>query len=455
MRIKKVKWLNHPILGNLEVDFTNSTSGDAYDNVIFAGENGTGKTSILESISTFLNIGSFEYFDFIEYVINNSVYKAVQSSSNTSMKDFFDIVHPNGNITSINSNRNNNPQSIDTNNLDPRSYGCVFSKARADYKTNSIKFTTTKQLDIDKYDNDKEDDFTSLKQLIVDIQNQDNSDYAELNQSLGNNPKSWEEYYPNSKIYRFKKAFDSFFTNMSYEKVMDSNDEKVILFNKNGVTIPIDKLSTGEKQIVFRGIYLLRNNQNLQDSSIMIDEPELSMHPKWQKGILKYYKDIFTENNTQQNVQLFVATHSEYVMESALLNKDKNLTIILKDKRGIDKRGIIELKRIDAPSVLPSITSAETNYLAFDIVSNDYHIELYGYLQNKESVSTVKACDDFIISHQDYNPSIHQKTSSFRTTTYNSLTTYIRNAIDHPEPAKKFSESELRTSIELLIKLCR
>ncbi|KAA6310936.1 hypothetical protein EZS27_037849, partial [termite gut metagenome] len=27
MKIKKVKWMNHPILGDLELDFTNTTTG--------------------------------------------------------------------------------------------------------------------------------------------------------------------------------------------------------------------------------------------------------------------------------------------------------------------------------------------------------------------------------------------------------------------------------------------
>jgi len=448
MTIKKIKWNNHPILGNLELDLINPATGQPYETVVFAGENGTGKTTIHETISTFLNIGSFEHFDYIEYFATGNNLKAVQlSDTNSQIKDFFDIVVNGTNTIKIRTNRSNNRPDIDTNALDIRHYGCVFSKARADYKTQQITSTTTKHLDTEKYD--KEDDFTSLKQLIVDIQNQDNSDYVDLNKGLGTTPKSWNEFYPTSKIYRFKNAFDNFFEKLKYEKVVDNNNEKTILFNKNGKTISIDKLSTGEKQIVFRGIYLLKNNKKLNGAAIMIDEPELSMHPKWQKNILKYYKDLFTENSNQ-NAQLFIATHSEYVLEEALANKDKNLVIVLNDVGGV-----IQAKRIDAPSVLPSITSAETNYLAFDIVSNDYHIELYGWLQQKETKNTIKSCDDYIKNHTHYNSSTHSKPSSFGTTTYNTLSTFIRNAIDHPDPSKTFTENELRKSTELLIQLCR
>ena len=71
--IKEVKWNNHPILGNLVLNFC-KTNGDTYKTIILAGENGTGKTSILETISTFLNCGSILPFEYIKYSINDIDY---------------------------------------------------------------------------------------------------------------------------------------------------------------------------------------------------------------------------------------------------------------------------------------------------------------------------------------------------------------------------------------------
>jgi predicted ATPase len=448
MKINRIKWKDHPILGTLELDFSNPSSSSPYETILFAGENGTGKTTILETLSTFLNRGSFEYFEYIEYIIGGKLYKATPGTHPT-VKDFYTMIDDAGVSTAINTNKNNNPQLIESNTLDIRHYGCVFSKARADYKTKKITSTTTKSLDTEKYDIDQEDDFTSLKQLIVDVQNQDTSDYAELNESLGSSPKSWGDFYITSKVYRFKNAFDTFFDKLKYFKVSNTGGEKAILFKKNGHEISIDKLSTGEKQIVFRGIYLLKNNLKLDGAAIMVDEPELSLHPKWQKNILKYYQDLFTDSGSQK-AQLFIASHSEHVVTNALKDKIKNLVVVL-----TENGGVIAPKKIVAPLVLPSITSAETNYLAYDIVSNDYHIELYGWLQDKESKNSVKSCDNFIASHTVYDTSKHQKSSSFGTTMYNSLCTYIRNAIHHPDSGNTFTEEELRTSIELLIELCR
>jgi predicted ATP-binding protein involved in virulence len=271
MKIRKVKWKDHPVLGDLLLDFINSATGEPSATIVFAGENGTGKSTILEDLSSFLNLGSFEGFEFIEYAVNGDIYKAVPTSETTTIPNFFDIINPDATTQRIRSDKSNSPSQVQENTLDPRHYGCVFSKARSDYKTQKITSTSVSTLDAEKYDTDTNDDFTSLKQLIVDVANQDNADYMETNKQLGATPMSWPDYYPTSKIYRFKSSFDTFFEELAYERVNDEGGEKTIKFTKNGTSIPIDKLSTGEKQIVFRGIYLLKNSGLLDNASVMID----------------------------------------------------------------------------------------------------------------------------------------------------------------------------------------
>lgn len=219
----------------------------------------------------------------------------------------YDIV--NDTSENIRTDKSNNPQSVQSDNKDPRSYGSVFSRPRADYKTNKIESVKTNELDKNKYDSDNDDNFTSLKQLIVDVQNQDNEQYSDINDERnlqGRSPMSKAEFEPISKIFRFKNAFNSFFEIIKYKKVGNISGEKVVIFEKDGINIPLDDLSTGEKQIVFRGAYLLKNINVLKNSTIMIDEPELSMHPLWQKKILQYYKKLFIDNNSTQMAQIFL-----------------------------------------------------------------------------------------------------------------------------------------------------
>ncbi len=54
MKIRRIKFDNNPIVGNLELNFINRATGEPYDTILLVGENGTGKTTILSTISKFL-----------------------------------------------------------------------------------------------------------------------------------------------------------------------------------------------------------------------------------------------------------------------------------------------------------------------------------------------------------------------------------------------------------------
>ena len=450
MKIRKIRWTDHPVLRNLELDFCNPTSGEPYSNVIFAGENGTGKTTILKSISEFLNFGPLAEIEFIEYQNQTGIYRTVESSSNPQIIGAHDVVDNDENVTHFAIGKNRRNEQEESNPINIRHAGCAYSKARADFKTQKITTSSTTELDTKKNDDDSNDDFTSLKQLLVDINSADYADYAESNQENGATPISWIDYFPISKMYRFSSAFSDFFENLSYSKIENHGGEKEILFKKNGASISIDNLSTGEKQIVFRGCHLLKNISNISNAAIFIDEPELSMHPKWERRILSYYKGLFTTAGIQ-TAQIFYASHSEHVLADALSKKETDLVIVL-----TNDAGQVTAKPILAPNVLPTITSAETNYLAFDLVSSDYHVQLYGQLQINKKLISVKACDDWILDHDLYVARFHEKPSTGQgTTTYTTLPTYIRNTIHHPDGTRTFTKEELRTSIELLIELLR
>ena len=441
MKIRKVKWANHPILGNLELDLVNPATNKPYSTVVLAGENGTGKTTILETLNTFLSIGSFEPFDAIEYEVEEKRYILTPATIPGSNKTFFtryDV--ENDSSENINTDKVNRPNSIQSDDKDPRFYGSVFSRPRADYKTNKIESVKTNELDKNKYDSDNDDNFTSLKQLIVDVQNQDNEQYRDINDKRnqqGQLPMSTADFEPISKIYRFKSAFNGFFETIKYKKVGNASGEKVVIFEKHGIEIPIDVLSTGEKQVVFRGAYLLRNINVLQNSTIMIDEPELSMHPLWQKKILQYYKNLFTDTNSNQTAQLLFASHSEAVISEALKDLDKTKVIVLKR----DGNGQVSANCIGTPAVLPYTMAAEVNYQAFELVSTDYHNALYGYIEAEGWKNNF----DFQYPTVSYD----RERNGTVTTQQITLTEKIRHIIHHPENRNNsYTEGDLKESIE-------
>jgi len=55
MKIRKVKFERHPIFGDLELDFTDK-SGKVIDTIILAGENGVGKSVLLNTFFELANL---------------------------------------------------------------------------------------------------------------------------------------------------------------------------------------------------------------------------------------------------------------------------------------------------------------------------------------------------------------------------------------------------------------
>ncbi|MBK6979208.1 MAG: AAA family ATPase [Cytophagaceae bacterium] len=75
MKLRKIKWENHPVLQNLELNFVNSAKRLPFNSIFLIGENGCGKTTVMESLSEFLCGGPFSFFNYIEYELNNNIYQ--------------------------------------------------------------------------------------------------------------------------------------------------------------------------------------------------------------------------------------------------------------------------------------------------------------------------------------------------------------------------------------------
>lgn len=441
--ITNIQWKNDLILGDLTLSFTKD-DGTPYNTIVLAGENGTGKTRILQTIATFLNLGTIEPFKTISYSIDGEKYTITPSDLNASI-GFHNRTKDGEDVSTYVSGHKGDLKKIKEDILDIRHYGCAYSKARSGFNTKPVKSTTTQQLDVDSYDNDDSDDFTSIKQLIVDVKAQDNSSLDKLT-SKGEFT-NYADFHKTSKIFRFENAFNNFFDTIKFEGVdEESTDEKKVTFSKNGKNIAIDNLSTGEKQIVFRGAQLLKNSKNLNGGIVLIDEPELSMHPKWQSKVFDYYTGLFSQGGRQMS-QMFFATHSENVIQAATKDLDNTLIIILSFEGGV-----IKADRM-SKMVLPTATAAEINYLAFGVHTVDYHIALYGDFQLLTGKSVIAEADNEILLQPEYDSTQHEKIDTYRSG-YRTLPTYIRNKIDHPDSPRVYTNEDFEKSTLLLRRIC-
>ena len=123
------------------------------------------------------------------------------------------------------------------------------------------------------------------------------------------------------------------FDDIEFSRVDNVRSIKTILFKRKNTEIPISRLSSGEKQIVYRGAYLLKDIQLDLGKAVLIDEPEISLHPEWQKKILGYYQSLFSDETGKQLSQMFVATHSPFIIHNQNRHNDK-VVVLKKDDNG-------------------------------------------------------------------------------------------------------------------------
>ena len=125
----------------------------------------------------------------------------------------------------MNSNRHSNYREIENNQADLRHYGFSYSKARSGFATKKVKSTTVQQLNSEKYENDASEDFTSIKQLLIDIIVQDSTEWMKVTESGDGTP--YHEFKQSSKKYRFEKAFNDFFDTVKFKGIDNTNTEEI------------------------------------------------------------------------------------------------------------------------------------------------------------------------------------------------------------------------------------
>lgn len=339
-KIRKVKFHNHPILKDLELNFCGK-DGKALDTIIFAGENGTGKSTILEALYT-VATHTVKYPMTIDFEHNSEIFSIKYYLKERSNRDSLIYADDGkGMNTYIGS-------SIVGNRY---AFSGIFSDVDINFHGNDISSVTSLNLDlIDTSRRSTESLPTQINQLIVDIQSIDDSELAQAYRTAKEEGKSLNNLDFQERMSRFTNAFNQMFDDLEYSRIENINDRKLILFKKNGIDIPINKLSSGEKQVVYRGCFLLKDVNATSGAFVFIDEPEISLHPNWQVKIMDYYKDIFTKNG-EQTSQIFAVTHSPFIIHNDRRRNDKIIILSRNEKGNIyikDKPSYYKCNSIEA-----------------------------------------------------------------------------------------------------------
>lgn len=178
---------------------------------------------------------------------------------------------------------------------------------------------------------------------------------------------------------------------------------------------------------------------------LLIDEPEISLHPIAQIILSKLLAEASTEK------QIVVATHSPYIFKEQIRGCGK-LYAFIKRPNTIQ---IINLR--EKPALFKwSPSWGEINFFAFDLPTVEFHNELYGYIQEINKLVDESSTEKYLLN-QKARPSMSYFNDKTRKTYKITAHTYIRNQIHHPENKKniEYSPGQLKESIEWMAHLVK
>lgn len=375
---------------------------------IIIGSNGTGKSyfiaqlveafrDIMEKIvNNSQNIKSPKYY-YIKYELNNTVYAIEKDKNNYTLTDGLDInnipksilaltfipedkftyqseedniknmykylgIRNTGNAI-FNGSINKKINNIIYNNLDNKEFcnklistfeilgyapELLFS---IEYKlTRLVSQNITKQTLNTKLQKLKENS-KYLNHRIFKINESDKDSIIKFTKSIKNTK---DKNYENNKIFtEFIINFEDTKNIIEKYKIIKMMVDLDLLkvpsigirkTNENSSIYGFESLSSGEKNLLFITLNIIDNLSN--ESLIVIDEPEISLHPNWQivynhhlKNILKGYK----------NIHIAIASHSHFMVSGLEIDEaniysidhNKNIELIKSNLYGWSSENIL------------------------------------------------------------------------------------------------------------------
>ncbi|WP_289022315.1 ATP-binding protein [uncultured Salegentibacter sp.] len=195
--------------------------------------------------------------------------------------------------------------------------------------------------------------------------------------------------------------------------------------------IPINKRGSGVKRLVLLNFFRAeaerrQSEQNIPSIIYAIEEPETSQHPNHQRKLI----EAFIELSNNEKTQILLTTHSPSIVK---LLDFPHLKLIKND----NGKEIVNVEQGDLP--YPSLN--EVNYLAFGESNDEYHNELYGFIESEQVLNDYKQGKQTKLYKRIFRGDIREQQII--------LSEYIRHQIHHPENTEndRFTNDELQESI--------
>ena len=304
MKIKNLHIKEFKGLRDIFINF--EKNDELLDLLVLAGSNGSGKTRVLESI--------LKYFqDYLNYKQNNIeagiFYEEKEKNCISNVQDFF------YGLKNFSYYEVNNPlyeEHIEIKNKLDILPKIIYVPTEINFQKMNVASTTLVQeykfINIVNTNLIKDiPSYIATKMISAMLKNK--------NEKVGDVQK---------KVFdEINEIFEILDIDVKAEDISQDGKNMPIFENSSGDKFDINELSSGEKQLFLRTLAIKMLNP--ENSIILIDEPELSLHPKWQQRIVDVYRKIGKNN------QIIIATHSPHILGSV---RKENIMLLDKNEDG-------------------------------------------------------------------------------------------------------------------------
>ena len=334
MKIKNLHIEEYNGLENLDINF--ESEGKVLDLIVLAGINGSGKTRVLESIrywfemfrSKAVNVELFyeeNEREVLESLMNSEGLTEIEKEMQKEI-EYTDCLR---NIKFYNYDYRHNK--TENRNYNSKIISKSFEKLKIFpkliYVPTEINFEEIKKAQ------------TNLKKEYRFINIVDSYEIKDIPSYIATRISKVANEEENLTMGQVRKKvfaeingiFEILELDVKLSEISKDENSMPIFTDSSGKKFGINELSSGEKQLFLRTLAIKMLEP--ENSIIMIDEPELSLHPKWQQKIVDVYRKIGRNN------QIILATHSPHILGSV-----EKENIILLEK---NENGIVEVKTRD------------------------------------------------------------------------------------------------------------
>ena len=329
MKIRNLHIEEYNGLENLDINF--ESEGKVLDLIVLAGINGSGKTRVLESIrywfemfrSKAVNVELF-YEENEREVLESLMNSEGLTETEKEMQKDIEFTDCLRNIKFYNYDyRHNKTENRNYNSkIISKSFENLKIFPKLIYVPTEINFE-----EIKKAQTNLKKEYSFIN--IVDSYEIKNipSYIATRISKVANEEENLTMGQVRKKVFaEINGIFEILELDVKLSEISKDENSMPIFTDSSGKKFGINELSSGEKQLFLRTLAIKMLEP--ENSIIMIDEPELSLHPKWQQKIVDVYRKIVRNN------QIILATHSPHILGSV---EKENIILLEKNENGIVK----------------------------------------------------------------------------------------------------------------------